>query len=142
MTTWDIFHYNIIKGSEVASKFEIIVYTKSDDSEPVSEFLLSLSPKMQAKVLRQIDMLAEFGNRLREPYSALLEDGIFELRDKQGSDISRVLYFFFIEKKIVLTNGFTKKTQKMPPGQLQLAKTYREDYLKRYKKRSEHDENI
>lgn len=113
--------------------FEIIVYAKQDNSEPVTEFLLSLEPKMQAKVLKQIDMLAEFGNQLREPYSAPLEDGIFELRIKQGSDISRVLYFFFIERKIVLTNGFVKKTRKTPPEQIRLAKSYRNDYLNRTK---------
>ena len=98
------------------NEFEIIVYAKQDNSEPVTEFLLSLPPKMQSKVLRQLDMLAEFGNRLREPYSAPLEDGIFELRIKQGSDISRVLYFFFVGNKIVLTNGFIKKTRKHRPN--------------------------
>lgn len=113
--------------------FEIIVYAKQNNSEPVTEFLLSLSSKMQAKVLRQIDMLAEFGNKLREPYSAPIEDGIYELRIKQGSDISRVLYFFFVGKKIVLTNGFVKKTRKTPPEQIRIAKTYREDFLKRTK---------
>ncbi len=113
------------------NEFEIIVYAKQDNSEPVTEFLLSLPPKMQAKVLWQIDMLAEFGNRLREPYSAPLDDGIFELRIKQSSDISRVLYFFIVGNKIVLTNGFVKKTQKTPPEQIRLAKSYRSDYLKR-----------
>ncbi|MFQ9111530.1 MULTISPECIES: type II toxin-antitoxin system RelE/ParE family toxin [Butyribacter] len=34
------------------------------------------------------------GNMLRQPYSKHLEDGIFELRCKFGSDITRVLYFF------------------------------------------------
>lgn len=115
------------------NEFEIIVYAKQDKSEPVTDFLFSLPSKMQAKVLRQIDMLAEFGHQPREPYSAPLEDGIFELRVKQGSDISRVLYFFFVGKKIVLTNGFVKKTRKTPPEQIRLAKAYREDYLKRAK---------
>ena len=32
-----------------------------------------------------------------------------ELRAKVGSDISRVLYFFMIGHKVVLTNGFIKK---------------------------------
>ena len=46
---------------------------------------------------------------LREPYSKHLDDGIFELRCKFGSDITRVLYFFYYEGKIILTNGFVKK---------------------------------
>ena len=52
----------------------------------------------------------EKGNMLREPYSKHLDDGIFELRCKFGSDITRVLYFFYYEGKIILTNGFVKKT--------------------------------
>ncbi len=44
------------------NNFEIIVYAKEDESEPVMEFILSLHPKMQSKILRQIDLLAEFGN--------------------------------------------------------------------------------
>ncbi len=46
------------------------------------------------------------------------EDGIFELRAQQGSDITRVLYFFQIGNKAYLTNGFTKKTQKTPPSEI------------------------
>lgn len=42
-----------------------------------------------------LKVLQEQGNRLREPYSKHLEDGIFEVRGKVGSDISRVLYFFY-----------------------------------------------
>lgn len=61
-----------------------------------------------------VNLLGECGNRFRKPYSEHLEDGIFELRAKAGSDISRDLYFFVIGKQIVLTNGFIKNTQKTP----------------------------
>lgn len=114
--------------------FEIIVYAKSDGTEPVTDFIYSLSSKMQAKLLHEIDILSEYGNELREPYSKHLDDGIFELRVKSGSDISRVLYFFIIGKKIILTNGFIKKTQKTPSSEIKLAKQYRSDYLSREEK--------
>lgn len=68
---------------------------------------------------------------LREPYSKHLEDGIFELRNKVGNDITRVLYFFVIGETIVLTNGFTKKTQKTPKSEIQKAKDYRNEYFNR-----------
>ena len=48
-----------------------------------------------------------------------------------SSDISRVLYFFVIGKKAILTNGFIKKTQKTPPGEIEKAKAYRKEYLSR-----------
>lgn len=65
------------------------------------------------------------------PYSEHLVDEIFEIRAKVGSDIARVLYFFVIGKKIVLTNGFIKKTQKTPKNEIELAKKYRNDFLNR-----------
>lgn len=113
------------------SNFEIIVYSKKDGTEPVVDFIYSLSSKLKAKLIQEVDLLADMGNELREPYSKHLEDGIFELRVKQGSEISRVLYFFVIGKKIILTNGFVKKSQKTPKQEIELAKSYRADYLSR-----------
>ena len=84
---------------------------------------------MRAKALLMVALLKEHGANLRLPYSEQLEDGIFELRAKQGSNITRLLYFFFVGKKAVLTNGFVKKTQKTPRGQIDMAKEYRSDYL-------------
>lgn len=98
----------------------------------MEDFLQSLEPKMQAKMLRTIDLLEVNGTELRMPYSRSLRDGIFELRAKQGSNITRVLYFFFIGNKAVLTNGFTKKTQETPLSEITLAVKYRKDYERRY----------
>lgn len=113
------------------SEFRILFYGKPDGSEPAKEFLDSLDVKMRAKMVRTIQMLQQNGNELREPYSKALNDGIFELRAKVGSDISRVLYFFVVGKTIILTNGFIKKTQKTPTEELERAKSYRQEYLSR-----------
>lgn len=113
------------------ANYEVIFYEKADGTEPAKEFLLSLDPKMRAKMFKTIDLLAENGNELREPYSKYLDDNIFELRAKVGSDISRVLYFFFVGKRVVLTNGFIKKTPKTPTGEKERAKQYRKDYMER-----------
>ena len=86
---------------------------------------------MRAKMMMIIGVLQDNGNELREPYSKHLSEGIFELRAKVGSDISRVLYFFYIDQHIILTNGFVKKTQKTPQQEIEKAKKYRADYLRR-----------
>lgn len=112
-------------------EFEIIFYDKEDGTEPAKDFILSLDIKMRAKMLRTVEMLKKNGNRLREPESKPLGDGIMELRAKVGSDISRVLYFFVIGQKAVLTNGFIKKTQKTPKSEIEKAKRYRDDYISR-----------
>lgn len=112
-------------------EYEVIFYDKADGSEPAKDFLLSLDKKMMAKLFVAIDMLADNGPFLREPYSKPLGDGIFELRAKVGSDISRVLYFFVVGRRAVLTNGFIKKTQKTPPAEIKRAKQYRAEFLSR-----------
>ena len=90
---------------------------------------------MFVKVVRTIDMLKQVGPSMRLPYSEHLDDGIFEIRVKQGTNTTRVLYFFFVGKKIILTNGFVKKTQKTPKNELALAKKYRDEYKSRGEKK-------
>lgn len=109
-------------------RFEIEFFEKKDGTYPAEEFILSQDVKMKAKLYRLIELLEVRGNELREPYSKMLEDGIFELRAIQGSDITRILYFFVVGSKIVLTNGFVKKTQKTPSNEIALAKKYRAEY--------------
>lgn len=111
--------------------YEIVFYDKADGTEPAKDFLLSLDKKMMAKLFVAIDMLADNGPFLREPYSKPLGDGIFELRAKVGSDISRVLYFFVVGRRAILTNGFVKKTPKAPPAEIKRAKKYRAEFLSR-----------
>lgn len=113
--------------------FDVEYYEKEDGTFPAEEFILSLDTKMQAKMFRELELLETFGNELRETHSKPLGDGIYEVRAKFASDITRVLYFFVVDKKIILTNGFVKKTQKTPVNEIELAKKYRKDYLKRSK---------
>ena len=74
--------------------FKVIFYEREDGTEPVKDFILGLDKKMRAKIMKELKMLSINGTELREPYSKMLEDGIFELRAQSGSDITRVLYFF------------------------------------------------
>ena len=95
-------------------KFEVEFYETPSGDQPAKDFLLSLDKKMRAKMADTISFLQDNGYELREPYSKHLSEGSFELRAKVGSDITRVLYFFYVERHIILTNGFIKKTQKTP----------------------------
>lgn len=112
------------------SNYIINFFKKQDGSCPVEEFLDSLDYKMRAKILLAIALLETNGPQLREPYSKPLGDGIFEIRVKQGNNITRTLYFFYDGRQIILTNGFVKKTQKTPSAEIQRAKKYRTEYLR------------
>ena len=111
-------------------QFTVLFYEDADGNKPVEHFLLSLDPKMRAKLVGLLKILQEKGTVLREPYSKHLIDGIFEIRAKSGTNITRVLYFFYHDGNIILTNGFVKKTQKTPPAEIALAKKRRQQYLK------------
>ena len=113
--------------------FEVEFYELPDGKKPAREFLDGLEPKMRAKALYGLSVLEEYGNALREPYSKPIGDGLFELRIKFASDITRIFYFFIVGNKIILTNGFVKKTAKTPPSDIKRAKDYKDDYERRHR---------
>ena len=118
-------------------KFTVEFYETLKGEKPCFEFLNTLEVKLRAKAFRDMALLEEKGTELRLPYSEHLDDGIFELRTKQGRNIIRNLYFFFVGNKIIITHGFRKKTQKVPSGEIERAKEYRKDYLARNSQKEE-----
>lgn len=113
-------------------KWLVEFYETESGEKPCLDFLNTLEVKLRAKVFRDLTLLEQYGNELRLPYSEHLDDGIFELRTIQGKNIVRNLYFFIAGKKIIVTHGFKKKTQKTPPEEIQKAKKYRADYKTRH----------
>lgn len=112
-------------------RFEIEFYEKENGEKPVEIFLDSVSEKVRAKIIDNIVFLRDNGSTVREPKSKHIDDGIFELRTQLGSTASRILYFFFVGRRIILTNGFIKKTQKTPIDEIEKAKEYRKRYIER-----------
>jgi len=119
------------------NEYRVIFFEKENGIFPAEDFINSLDIKMSAKIYRTLQMLEVNGPALREPYSKHLDDGIFEIRVKLGSNLSRVLYFFYIEKRIVATHGFIKKTQKTPKEEIERAKLYRNEFMAKEKKINE-----
>lgn len=101
----------------------------SDGTKPVRDYLDGLDAKLRAKTLRSMLLLEEFGHALGAPETRHLEDGIFELRSSVGGNAGRVLFFFFVGNRAVLTHGFVKKSQKTPHREIERAKRYRAMYL-------------
>lgn len=95
----------------------------------MSEFISSLNKVMRFKLLHQLDLLELYGNHPKGDFTKPLGDGIFEVRAQNKTDITRILFFFDKNRKIILTNGFVKKTQRLPASELETAKKYRADYF-------------
>lgn len=109
--------------------FRVEFYETRTGERPAEQFLDSLDIKMRNKMVMTLKVLQEKGNLLREPYSKALYDGIYEVRAVSGSNITRVLYFFYYGGRIILTNGFVKKTQKTPRREIDRAVVYRADFM-------------
>lgn len=114
-----------------SENFTVEFYETMNGDCPVAQFIKSQNVKMRTKIYHVIELLEEYGNNLRMPYSEHLSEGIFQMRVQVGSDITRMLYFFVVGKKIVVTNGFVKKTQETPTAEIELAKKYRAEYQSR-----------
>jgi phage-related protein len=115
-----------------------VEFFKNNKGEvPVEEFLDSISDvKLRAKMVKEIGLLVEFGSKLREPHTKSIKDdrgSMFELRAQQSSNISRVFFFYVKGKKIILLNGFVKKSDKTPKTHINLAYKYKKIYEKRCK---------
>ncbi len=88
---------------------------------------------LKGRTYARIHLLQDFGPQLRYPHTDYLGEGIFELRFKGKEGQVRVLFFFFYEKRIILTHGFVKKTQKTPRKEIEIAQERRKDFLARNK---------
>lgn len=82
--------------------------------------IYALDAVMQAKALAALDKLEAKGNELRYPHTAIIQDGLFELRVGK-KDITRTFFAFAKGKKIYILRTFIKKTLKTPPSEIELA---------------------
>jgi len=94
------------------------------------EFFENLRPDVQKKFNWTLKLISTI-DRVPEKYFKHMtgSSGIFEVRVEVGSDIFRVLSFFDKGQLIILINGFQKKTQKTPKGELELAEKLKKQYF-------------
>lgn len=60
-------------------------------------------------------------------------DGLFEIRIEYESNIYRIFCCFDEGQLVVLFNGFQKKTQKTPIGEIEKAMKLKKEYFEKYK---------
>lgn len=113
--------------------WQIEFYLDDNGHSPVKDFLKSLPVADRNKVFYTLNMLKTTGIYLREPHSKKIdsENNLFELRSQFSNNIQRIFYFHFTGKTFVLLHGFTKKTQKIPKKELELAIKRKQDYIRR-----------
>ena len=100
---------------------------------PVREFIDSLDFKTQRKFFFVKELLEEFGHKLPYPHARYIGNDVFELRFRGQEGHIRVLYFFYHQDRVIFTNGFIKKTGKMPKNEIEIAIERRSKYLSKTK---------
>ncbi len=106
-------------------------YMDARGREPVADFIDSLPIEVQAKILRLIDLLADYGVLLKEPYTRQIRGKLRELRITVKSGEIRVFYFAFAEGRMVLLHGFVKKTRRTPIRDIMIAEKRLDDFVNR-----------
>lgn len=103
-----------------------LVFFKDDDGTvPVQDWLVELRRRQRrafAKCVVRIRRLAEMGHELRRPEADLLQDGIYELRARDGRVNYRILYFFHGQNIAILAHALTKE-DKVPKSDIERAVT-------------------
>jgi phage-related protein len=109
-------------------------YRLPNGKSPVEDFLDSLTGKQAQKVLWVLQLIEELEVIPRQYFKKLIDrEGIWEVRIQFGNDVFRLLGFFDGGTLLILTNGFSKKTQKTPSQAIALAVRRREEYITRRK---------
>jgi phage-related protein len=108
-------------------------YVTLEGKCPLQEFINSLSAEGQAKYIFITRLLKEYGIHVKEPYVKQItgHKKLYELRIKDPSGMSRILYFAHTGRKFVLLHGFIKKTDKTPAKEIDIAEQRMKDYLSR-----------
>ena len=78
---------------------------------------------IRAAFERVVRLIHEIGlERGREPYVKHLEGRLWEMRLKGKDGIARAIYVTASQRRIVVIRVFTKKSEKTPPRELEVAR--------------------
>ncbi|MBI5215275.1 MAG: type II toxin-antitoxin system RelE/ParE family toxin [Ignavibacteriae bacterium] len=114
---------------------EIVFYKTRSGNSPVREFLDELPGKIAQKVTWVLSLIEELDSVPKQYLKKLIgTDDIWEVRVQSGNDVLRLLGFFDGGRFVVLTNGFIKKSQKVPLEEIRLAERRKQEYVTRKKK--------
>ena len=109
-----------------------IFYKTIEGKCPVKDFLDSLPGKVAQKVAWVLSLLEDLEVVPSTYFKKLVgTEEIWKCRIQFASNAYRIFCFFEGDSVVILTHGFTKKTQKTPQQEIERAEAYRRDYLKR-----------
>ncbi|MBM4169730.1 MAG: type II toxin-antitoxin system RelE/ParE family toxin [Ignavibacteria bacterium] len=113
----------------------IVFYRTQTGNCPVEEFLDTLSDQDAQKVAWVLRLVERMDSVPVQYLKKLVgTDELWEVRAQSGGRRYRLLGLYDGRVLLVLTSGFSKKQQKTPRREIDLALRRRSDYLQRRKK--------
>jgi len=111
----------------VGEKFTLEWYYDKNGKSVANEFYLKTPELLQKKFLVLARKMGDFGKIYDITKFRYEGDNIYAFKPQPD----RYLSFFTDGKKIIVTNGFIKKSDKLPENEKKLAEKCRKDYFGR-----------
>ena len=100
--------------------FEVVFFETASGKQPVREFIWGLTKEDKKEVGADIRTV-QAGFPMGLPLVKKIDSGVWEIRSTIRDGICRV-FFTVTGEKIVLLHAYLKKTQKIPPKELDIVK--------------------
>ncbi len=107
-------------------KFQVEFYFTGKGEMPAKEYFDATDQRIQIKLLALVKYIADNGRLFDETKFRLVnrQEKIFEFKPKE----ERFFNFFYEGRKIIITNAYRKKTQKVDHRELFKAIKFKMDY--------------
>ncbi len=96
-------------------------------SSRLEEEILQFPAGLLARFVRYAERMEVYGPDLGMPHTRAMGQGLFELRVKAAEGIARVFYCTIVGRQIVMLHQFTKKSEKTPRRELDVARRRMEE---------------
>ena len=99
-------------------------------SPRLEDEILQLPAGFVARFVRYAERMEAYGPDLGMPHTRAMGSGLFELRLKAAEGIARVFYCTIVGRRIVMLHQCTKKSEKTPHKELEIARRRMEEVRK------------
>lgn len=99
-------------------------------SPRLEEEILEFPAGFLARFVMYAERMEIYGPDLGMPHTRAMGHGLFELRIKAAEGIARVFYCTIVGRQIVMLHQFTKKSEKTPRRELDVARRRMEEVTK------------
>lgn len=117
--------------------YNILFYRNENGRSEVKEYLFQLQNKQDKssqikfnKITAYINLLAENGIKIGQPYVKYIGNNLWELRPLRD----RILFAYYDKNTFILLNVFMKTTRKTPQQEINKAKRLLKDWSDRNEK--------